>query len=94
MTDDYPFPVVMQNGKSHALRNHVSIYSGYPVPIINRFIDSGELEIRLIGLQVYIDVEEALNLLYKSKFMPKRTALGVKREASAHNVAAKVDMFS
>jgi hypothetical protein len=63
MEMDFSFPFIWQNGKRLALRHHVAEYSGYAILIINRFIGSVDIASHLIGLQIYINIDEALTVL-------------------------------
>jgi hypothetical protein len=85
------FPFIWHDNKRLALRYHVAIYSGYPVPVINRLIREGEIETTLIGLQIYIDVDEALAVLSKSRFHPKRSASAAQKILTDEQ---KADLFA
>jgi hypothetical protein len=91
MNKEYVFPQILHNNKRLALRHHVSIYSGYAVSIINRLIESGDIASHLVGYQVYIDVDEALTVLSKSRFHPKKSALAASKILSNEQ---KADLFS
>jgi hypothetical protein len=91
MNKEYIFPMIVKDNKRFALRHHVSIYSGYSIGVINRLIDSGEIDTHLIGYQVYIDVDDALTILCRSKFHPKKSALAANKILSADQ---KADLFA
>jgi hypothetical protein len=88
---EYIFPVVVQDNKRLALRHHVSIYSGYTVSVINRLIESGEIGTHLVGYQIYVDVDQALTVLSKSRFHPKKSALAASKILSDEQ---KADLFA
>jgi hypothetical protein len=91
MSKEYIFPMIVQDNKRFALRHHVSIYSGYTIGTINRLIESGDIAAHLIGYQVYIDVDEALIVLSKSRFHPKKSAFAASKILTE---AQKVDLFA
>jgi hypothetical protein len=72
MSANYLFPIITQNGKHLALRQHVARHAGHTVGSINILIEDGQIEMHLIGLQIYIDVDEALTALAKSRFGMRR----------------------
>jgi hypothetical protein len=74
MGTEYAFPVIIKDKKRLAKRWYITLYSGYSITVINRFIESGDIAVHLVGAQVYIDVDEALNVLSKSRFHPKKSA--------------------
>lgn len=61
------------------MRQHVVNYSGYSLAIINSFIDKVDIAITPIGRQLYIDVDEALGVLSKSRFHPKRATFAASK---------------
>lgn len=91
MSDDYLFPIIWHDNKRLALRHHVARYSGYAIGVINHLIDIGEIETTLIGLQIYIDVDEALIALSKSRFNTKRSAIAASKVLT---VEQKQDLFA
>jgi hypothetical protein len=91
MNSEYIFPMVVQDAKRFALRHHVSVYSGYTVTVINRLIESRNIATHLIGYQIYIDVDEALTALAKSRFHPKKSALAASRIL---NDEQRADLFA
>jgi hypothetical protein len=90
MSNEYAFPVIVQDNKRLALRFHVANYSGYSIHIVNRFVESGDIASHLIGLQIYIDVDEALTVLSKSRFHPRRSASAASKIMSDEQ---KADLF-
>jgi hypothetical protein len=90
VSHDYVFPTIVQDTKRLALRHHVSVLSGYSMLVINRLIEGGNIETHLIGYQIYIDVDEALTVLSKSRFHPKRSALAASKVLSE---GQKADLF-
>jgi hypothetical protein len=91
MSNEYKFPMILQDNKRLALRHYVSIYSGYAISIINRLIESGEIATHLIGLQIYIDVDAALMALSKSKYHPRKSAHAASKILTAEQ---KTDLFA
>jgi hypothetical protein len=90
VSKDYIFPTILQDNKRLALRHHVSVLSGYSILIINRLIEAGDIETHLIGYQIYIDVDEALTVLSKSRYHPKRSAIAASKVLSDEQ---KSDLF-
>jgi hypothetical protein len=91
MNKEYNLPMIVQGNKRLGLRNHVAVYSGYSLMVINRLIESGEIAGHLIGLQIYIDVDEALAVLSKSRFHPKKSAIAASKILSDEQ---KADLFA
>jgi hypothetical protein len=91
MGKEYEFPVIIKDNKRFALRWYITKYSGYSHAIINRFIESGDIAAHLIGTQVYVDVDEALTVLSKSRFHPKKSALAATKILSGDQ---KTDLFA
>jgi hypothetical protein len=91
MNSEYIFTIVIQDNKRLALRHHVSIYSGYTVSVINHLIESGNIATHLVGYQVYIDVDEALTSLSKSRYHPKKSALAASKVLSDDQ---RADLFA
>jgi hypothetical protein len=90
VSKDYIFPTILQDNKRLALRYHVSVLSGYSILIINRLIEADDIETHLIGYQIYIDVDEALTVLSKSRYHPKRSAIAASKVL---NDQQKADLF-
>jgi hypothetical protein len=72
---EYPFPTIVNNGKQFALRQHIGKFTGHSASTTNRLIDEGKIAAHLIGVQVYVEVEEALTALSKCRYQPRRSAL-------------------
>ena len=87
---EYVFPVIFPDNKRFAIRRHVVNYSGYSLAIINSFIDKGDIAITLIDRQLYIDVDEALRVLSKSRFHPKRATFAASKVLTPEQ---KQDLF-
>lgn len=75
----FKFTAIFSDGKRFGLRHHVARHAGCSIYNINGLIYSGQIAVHLIGVQVYVDVDEALSVISKTQF-------GVRR--SAHNLFA------
>jgi hypothetical protein len=73
MNTEYQFPLLYNDGKQFVLRLHIAKHSGHNLSTINRLINEGKIGVTLIGVQVYIEVEEALTALSKCRYQPRRS---------------------
>jgi hypothetical protein len=63
MSTDFPFPMIVQDGKRYARYSHVAAYAHRPVSVVTRLVDNGDIAEHLINAQVYIDIDESLAVL-------------------------------
>jgi hypothetical protein len=90
MNTPFPYQVIMLGDRRYTRHWNIAKHIGKPAGVITRLIDQGQIAVHLINAQVYIDVDEALEVLakitVKKRVVNKRLKVVVEPE--------KVDSFS
>jgi hypothetical protein len=85
MFSEYPYPIVMRNGKRFGKRAHLSRHTSDSIRTINDTVTFCGVDVIQIDFQFYIDIDATMEGLAKRRFQPSSTIteidLGPDREA-------------
>lgn len=94
MSRDYPYPVIIQDGKRYGLGTHISNFTGHTQTRVSDTAEANDVATIHRGFKVYFDVDAMLEALKHVRFQPRNTITEVDLGPDRQARRLKNDLFA